>query len=132
MILRLVAVAAIGAASTSCGTTAQNSDVGLVHTGFDGRRSIADTKAVTIVDSGPALSSSTARVSGHSCKNKMWDPAPSRENAIALMKQEAASKGFDAVHSVQVVSDPAAIAKNCWEALIATGIAFKTSPPQSK
>ena len=117
-------IALLSLASLSgCGTVAQNSDVGLVHVG--GRANVADNGAVQIVQSGPPLSASTERVSGHSCRNKMWDPAPSDENAIALMKNQAASKGYNAIHSVQVIDDPAAIVKNCWSARIATGIAFK-------
>jgi hypothetical protein len=108
-----------------CGTTAKNSDVSLTRTWVEPKKDVRDTADVAILDTGPPLSATTERVSGHSCKNKLWDPDPSAENATALMKQEAASKGFNAVHSVKVVQDPAAIAKNCWSALIATGIAFK-------
>lgn len=125
MLKRLTLVAGVCLGLASCGTTAQNSDVGLVHTGLNGRATIESTGAVEVVETGPGLSATTERVSGHSCRNKMWDPPPSRDNAIALMKQQAQSKGYDAVHSVKVINDPAAIAKNCWSALIATGIAFK-------
>jgi uncharacterized protein YbjQ (UPF0145 family) len=124
--MRRALILAVAATSlTGCGTTAHNSDVGLARTWVDPKKTVTDTATVALVDTGPPLSSTAERVSGHSCKNKMWDPEPSRENAIALMKQEASSKGYNAVHSVQVVNDPAAIVKNCWSALIATGIAFK-------
>lgn len=128
LLVPLVAALALA----GCGTTAQNSDVSLTRTWVEPKKDVRDTAAVAIVDTGPPLSAATARVSGHSCKNKLWDPDPSQENATALMKQDAAAKGFDAVHSVQVVPDPAAIAKNCWSAVIATGIAFKRSPPATR
>jgi len=118
---------------SGCGTIAQNSDVGLIHTGLAGRPSVTDPTGVTVVEAGPALSDEKQRVMGTSCKNKLWDPAPSRDNALALMKKQAAERGYNAVHSVTVFSDPTAIAKNCWSALVASGIAFNqpTVPPQT-
>lgn len=110
---------------SGCGSTAMNSDVGLVHTGLAGRPAIADPIGVTIVETGPALSDEKQRVMGTSCKNKLWDPSPSRENALALMKQQAAERGYNAVHSVTVFPDATALAKNCWSALVASGIAFR-------
>lgn len=109
---------------SGCGSVAPNTDVGLVHTGLAGRPVIEDPTGVAIVESGPALSDEKQRVIGTSCKNKLWDPEPSRDNALALMKRQAAERGYNAVHSVKVFSDPTAIAKNCWSALIASGIAF--------
>lgn len=116
---------------SGCGTVAQNSDVGLIHTGLAGRPAVADPTGVTVVEAGPPLSDEKQRVMGTSCKNKLWDPSPSRENALALMKKQATERGYDAVHSVTVFSDPTALAKNCWSALVASGIAFNraTQPP---
>lgn len=111
---------------TGCGTVARNADVGVVHVA--GRAEIADPAGVEIVESAPTPGAEAQAVSGYSCRNKMWDPPPSRENAIALMKKDAKSKGFDAIHSVKVTEDPAAIAKNCWQGLIATGMAFRLTP----
>lgn len=110
-------------ALTGCGTVASNSDVGPVHVA--GQPVIADTPNVQIVEGSPPTGVATAEVSGYSCKNKMWDKDPSRDNAIALMKRQATEKGFDAVASVQVKEDQSAIVKNCWSGLIATGTAFK-------
>jgi hypothetical protein len=87
---------------------------------------------VTIVDKGPPLAKEDQRVIGTSCKNKVWDPDPSRENAINLMKRQAADRGYNAIHSVQVIDDPAAVLKNCWSALIASGIAFKQGAAPGK
>lgn len=64
-------------------------------------------------------------VNGTSCKNKVWDADPTNERALDLMKNQAAQNGFDAIHSVKVAPDPAALAKNCWSAIHATGIAYK-------
>lgn len=121
----------MGAGLAGCGTVAPNSDVGLVHTGLEGKIIVSDNTGVAIVDTGPSLNDEKQRVMGTSCKNKLWDPEPSRENALALMKQQAAARGYNAVHSVKVFSDPTAIAKNCWSAIVASGIAFTNTPAAS-
>lgn len=129
-----ITMAAAGVAATTlvgCGTVAKNSDVGLVHTGLGPAVVIAENSAVQITDTGPPISSQTRRVSGYSCKNKLWDPAPSKENATNLMKAEASRLGFNAIHSVKVGSDPLSVAKNCWSGISATGIAYKASPQSS-
>lgn len=120
---KLIAAPALAIMLSGCGTVSENSDVGLLHVA--GRQTVQDDTAVAITDTGPRLSDEKQRVIGSSCMNKMWDPPPSRENAINLMKRQAVSRGYNAVHSVTVVNDPAAIAKNCWSALIASGIAYR-------
>lgn len=107
----------------NCGTTSPNSDVGVVH--IAGVSKVADTASVAIVPTGPAPTSESQKVVGTSCKNKVWDPDPSKENAINLMKRQAADRGFNAVHSVEVKPDSAAVFKNCWTSLVATGVAFR-------
>ena len=130
MKIKIAGAAVLAACLSSCGTVSPNSDVGLVHVA--GREPIAAVDTVAIVDTGPALSKEDQRVVGTSCKNKVWDPDPSRDNAINLMKRQAGDRGYDAVHSVQVIDDPAAVFKNCWSALIASGIAFKQVVPSKK
>ncbi|WP_154664949.1 hypothetical protein [Allorhizobium undicola] len=123
--LKVCLVLVVAAGVSGCGSIAQNNDVGPVHTGLGGRASVAEVSEVEITQTGPALAKEDQRVIGTSCRNKMWDPEPSRENALNLMKQQAKARGYNAVHSVQVYNDPAALVKNCWSALIATGIAYK-------
>lgn len=113
---------------TGCGTPESNSDVGYFHSGFEGKTTIADISTVAIVETGPAATSMEQQVSGYSCKNKIWEAAPSRDNAVALMKKEAAARGFTAIHSVKVYDDPVSVVKNCWSAIKAEGIAF--NPPK--
>lgn len=122
-IIGIAAACGIAVSLVSCGTVAQNSDIGLVHVA--GKAPIANIDSIAVVETGPALSKEDQRVIGTSCKNKVWDPDPSRENAINLMKRQAAQRGYNAVHSVTVTNDPSAVFKNCWSALIASGIAFK-------
>jgi len=119
------AVITIALLVTGCGTTAPNADVNQGLTGLTGRTAVVpDTAVIEIVDTGPAVQDGGRRVFGTSCKNKIWDPAPSRDNALALMKRQAVDLGFNAIHSVQVRNDPSAIAKNCWAAIVAEGVAF--------
>lgn len=109
---------------SGCGSAAQNSDVGFVHTGLSTPVIAIGTNAVEIVESGPAASSADQEVTGYSCRNKVWDPSPSRDNAISLMKNQASERGFTAIHSIKVFDDPFSVAKNCWSGIQATGIAF--------
>lgn len=120
---RFVVVGFMVLTLSGCGTVSENSDVGLLHVA--GRSVIGDVSAVEITAAGPALTNEKQRVIGSSCMNKMWDPPPSRDNAINLMKRQAAERGYNAVHSVTVLNDPAALVKNCWSALIASGIAYR-------
>jgi hypothetical protein len=73
------------------------------------------------VDAAPE---SGVQVEGISCKNKLWDPSPTNESAIAVMRREAAEAGFNSVHLTSVASAENAIIMNCWTAIRATGTAF--------
>lgn len=67
-----------------------------------------------------------ATLTGVSCKNKLWEPAPTNEAAIAVLKREASNAGYDTVFIESVRPDPNALMKNCWSAIIATGQAFNS------
>ncbi|MFP1634111.1 hypothetical protein ACLB6G_20470 [Zhengella sp. ZM62] len=84
-------------------------------------------EGVEIVDDGPRVSAVNKRVTGTSCTVQAWDPAPTEENAINLMKAQAAEMGFNRVHSVSVKRDPRAFLMNCWRAITATGIGFRAA-----
>lgn len=123
MKFRNITALCAGVLLVGCGSLAQNADVPQgVYVG--GRPTIADTPNVRIVDSGPSVQQGGRKVGGTSCKNKVWDPAPSKDNAIALMKSQAAKLGFNAVHTVETHDMAAAVMLNCWSAIVASGIAF--------
>lgn len=116
-------------ALASCGTLARNSEVpNAPYLGVGDRLEPDMNVPVRIVDSGPSATSERQHVEGYSCKNKLWDPDPSRENAIALMKRQASERGYNAIHSVLVEPDNASVGKNCWSGISATGIAFNDMP----
>ena len=110
---------------SACGTPpGLNSDVpNAVYAGLK-RPVPAEVATVQEVPTGPA---DAVEVSGVSCKNKMWDPAPDAEAARRLMLKEAETKGFNAVHSVTVRNEPGAVMLNCWQAIVARGKAFTIS-----
>lgn len=123
---KLICGAAMAVAAVSlsgCGTVSPNSDVGVVH--IAGRQTVAEVTTVATTETGPEATDKNQNVVGTSCRNKVWDPEPSRDNAINLLKQQAASRGYNAVHSLQVQPDDAAILKNCWSSLVATGVAYR-------
>ncbi|MBL4757482.1 MAG: hypothetical protein JKY32_07545 [Rhizobiales bacterium] len=109
---------------SACGTApGVNSDVPSgIHMGP--RPTIAAPGGIQIVKAGPTTLQGGEIVQGVSCKSKLWDPSPSRENAINLMKKQAAEKGFSFIHSVAVSPSAVAVAINCWTAIEAKGIAF--------
>lgn len=124
--MRCLSVALLCLGIAGCGTSAHNADVPAgVYTGLAGKPDIGDTSRVAVVPTGPSIEQGGKAVSGTSCKNKVWEPAPSEENAIALMKREAEGLSLNAVHSVSVDPDATALLKNCWSAVVAKGIAFK-------
>lgn len=120
-------MAGVALALSGCGTTAENADVPQgVYAGVVAKPDVA-APSIQIAETGPSVPEGGRRVAGTSCRNKIWQPDPNAENAVALMKQQAVSLGMNAIHSVEVKNDPVAIARNCWAAIIATGIAFKLS-----
>lgn len=128
-----VAVCITGVAMivAGCGTTpGVNADVqNVVALNVGGRPVPADVPGVSETASGPEATDARQKVSGVSCKNKMWDPAPSRDAAIRMMKAQAAERGYTAVHSVKVRNaGPDALAMNCWNALVASGVAYIAEP----
>lgn len=67
-----------------------------------------------------------AQLTGISCKNKLWEPAPTNDAAIGVLKKQAAAAGFNTLYVSSIAPDPNALSKNCWSAIIATGLAFNS------
>ncbi|MCB0219655.1 MAG: hypothetical protein KDH09_08180, partial [Chrysiogenetes bacterium] len=70
-----------------------------------------------------------AKIEAVSCKNKIWDAAPSRENGIEQLKFKAAREGATAIGNVSCSPDASSLGKNCWSAIICSAIAYKESAP---
>lgn len=116
------AIVAIAASLSGCGATVPNTDKpsGIY---LGGASAVTDTGSVKVVDVKP---SQGAQLTGISCKNKLWEPAPTNEAAINVLKKQAAAAGFDRLYVSSTKPDPNALAKNCWAAIIASGVAFNS------
>ena len=104
-----------------CGSTVTNTDkpTGIY---IAGATDVTGDFGVNVVEQPPRKNG--YNVSGISCKNKLWEPSPTNEAAIAVLKRETQNSGHNSVYIISVQPDPAALAKNCWAAIIAKGIAF--------
>ena len=111
---------------SACGSLATNTDVPQgVYLGLGDRPALVDDASVKIVETGPPVGNGGTAVAGTSCKNKVWEAGPTRERAVAVMKQQAKAAGMNAIYSVDIQDDQAALLKNCWAAITATGVAFR-------
>jgi hypothetical protein len=110
---------------SSCGSLAPDTDVPQgVYLGIGDRPDLVDDASVKIVEGQPPKSGGRP-VTGTSCQNKLWEAAPTRERAIAVMKRQAKAAGMNAIYAVSTRADPNSISKNCWAAIIATGTASR-------
>jgi hypothetical protein len=67
-------------------------------------------------------------VTATSCKNKMWDPAATSENATAQLRLLARQRGGTAVGNLVCENqEGTSLAKNCWESVTCTGTAIKVA-----
>lgn len=121
MVKMSMAVAFV-ATMSACGAMAPNTDKpsGIYLGGADG---VSGDYGVQTSDVKP---SQGAQLTGISCKNKLWEPSPTNEVAISVLKRQASAAGFNSVYVTSVEADPNALAKNCWAAIIATGLAFNS------
>lgn len=73
----------------------------------------------------PAQSQSLGEVEATSCKNKAWDPSPTKENAILQMKSITRQKGGNAIGNLYC--EPplgTSLGNNCWSSIRCTATAF--------
>jgi uncharacterized protein YdhG (YjbR/CyaY superfamily) len=91
---------------------------------------VKDTETVSITTE--ILDIQGTLVKGTSCQNKLWDPAPTKERAILLMKRQANEMGFSHIHSVRTQDDQTALLKNCWSAILAFGTAYNAPQEETE
>jgi len=106
---------------TGCGSTVSNTDkpTGIY---IAGATAISGDFGVRVSETAPP--NGGIEITGVSCKNKLWEPAPDNETAIAGLKREVSRAGYNTVYITSVSPDTNALAKNCWSAIVATGIGF--------
>ena len=72
-------------------------------------------------------------VEGISCKNKTWDPAATKTDAINQVKYWAREQGAEGVMNLQCdLPRGTTTSYNCWESITCTGQAIKLNPKQQK
>jgi uncharacterized protein YbjQ (UPF0145 family) len=60
-----------------------------------------------------------------SCKNKLWDPDPTRSDALAQMKLKAREAGANGIKDIYCSSEGTSLATNCWSSMRCVGTAIK-------
>jgi uncharacterized protein YbjQ (UPF0145 family) len=86
--------------------------------------------SVAVYDPGlaPTGAMSIKPITATSCKNKAWDPAPTRENAITQLKLYAQQAGGNIVGNLTCDSPAGTdLATNCWSSITCRGTAMKSS-----
>lgn len=76
-------------------------------------------------DTYPKVSEYLNIVVGHSCKNKLWDKEPSKDDAIKQLKNNAYLLDAESVVEVVFNTRNTSLATNCWSSIKATGQAVK-------
>jgi hypothetical protein len=103
----------------SCGPTNRVAEV-------DASQAIQLNQSVEVLQGAPpAAARSLGSIEATSCKNKAWDPAPTKENAILQLRSFAREKGANAIGDV--FCDPPMdtnLGKNCWSSIRCTATAF--------
>lgn len=65
-------------------------------------------------------------ISATSCKNKLWDPAPTRENAVQQLQVKAARIGANVVTNLFCRDEPSVnLGTNCWSAVVCEAAAVR-------
>jgi|SaaInlStandDraft_1057018.scaffolds.fasta_scaffold263081_1 hypothetical protein len=106
---------------TACGSFVENSDKPLGP--YLSAPEISGDFGVNELENAP--SGDVVILEGISCKNRLWDSAPTEERAVSVLKREVKEAGYNSVYIVSVNDDAKALMKNCWSAIKATGIAAK-------
>lgn len=60
-----------------------------------------------------------------SCKNKFWDPDPTRSDAVTQMKLKAREAGATGIKDIYCSSEGTSLGTNCWSSLRCVGTAIK-------
>lgn len=81
--------------------------------------------SVQVTSIGPSVNEGGKALSGSSCRNKVWQPAPTEEVALNQLKLQAEKQGLNAIHSVQYKKEGTSLITNCWATIYATGIGYK-------
>ena len=62
-----------------------------------------------------------------SCKNKLWDPSPTRSDALTQMKLKASEAGANGIKDISCSTEGTSLGTNCWSAMRCVGTAIKVN-----
>jgi uncharacterized protein YbjQ (UPF0145 family) len=89
--------------------------------------SVQKAATVSLVDIKPDGSQYLGPVQATSCQRYQWEPEPTNEIALMMMKVAAANKGANTVTSVTYTRSNINLAQNCYNNITAKGLAFRTN-----
>lgn len=119
MKIRIAFFAASAVALSACGSFAPNTNASAPVTLVGSTPQ--DAAGVSVVDAAPKTA---VELSGIDCKNKVWNPTPTNERAIEVLKAQVKKAGKTQVKVTSVMPVQNPIAMNCWSALEAKGLAY--------
>lgn len=117
--LRLVLLAGIATLTLSA-CVGPSTKLGIVP-----NQQAALAQSAIVVDAVPAGATAIGDLAGVSCKNKIWDPPATQEVALQQLKAQALLRGAKGIAKVEYRSEGTTLTANCWEAIYATGTAFR-------
>lgn len=82
-------------------------------------------QSAIVVDEVPAGATAIGDITGVSCKNKIWDPPATQDAALQQLKAQALLRGAKGIAKIEYRSEGTTLTANCWEAIYATGTAFR-------
>lgn len=113
--------AILGAMLAGCG-----SFVEVVKVDEANAAAVAGVKVLTREQLGGRKTEMVQTISATSCKNKLWDPEPTRENAIEQLRVKAARIGADTVTNLFCRDEPTTnLGTNCWSAVVCEAAAVR-------
>lgn len=105
-----------------CGPAAQ---IGYIDVSKQSRDDITESFNVQIFEGSsphPRIETYYESLHATSCKNKLWDPPPTKGNALQQLRLKALSLGANAIVNVHFDTQGTdALGTNCWKSVTATG-----------
>jgi hypothetical protein len=115
----VIALVMAGCASTGVTTTAP------ITYAVPTTEQLAAASSVVVVAVAPAGSVSLGTVDAYACQYAMYDPQPTNELAVVLLRIEATKIGATFITSVKTSQSNVDLARNCLTTIHATGLAMR-------
>lgn len=80
---------------------------------------------VALLESPPAGGKSLGRVTETSCQRFQWEPVPTEDTVLILLKAKAGAMGATGLTDVSYRHHNISVTGNCFGNIVATGIAWK-------